>query len=67
MFKRLVTSTLLVGAVMSLVPAMASAEEFRRDRDRDWDRDRARIEYRERIRHERIRGYYDRFGCWHRY
>jgi hypothetical protein len=52
---------------MSLVPAMASAEEFRRDRDRDWDRDRARIEYRERIRHERIRGYYDRFGCWHRY
>ncbi len=61
MFKRIVTSTLLVGAVMSIIPAMASAKDFHRERARE------RFEYRERIRHERLRGWYDRFGCWHRY
>ena len=56
MFKRFAVSTLILGAVMSVVPAMASAQEFYR----------GRREYREH-RYERVRGYYDRFGCWHRY
>jgi hypothetical protein len=59
MFKRIATSTLIVGALMSIVPSLASAQDFYRGRDRE------RYEY--RIRHERVRGYYDRFGCWHRY
>jgi hypothetical protein len=64
MFKRIAVSTLIMGAVMAIIPAMASAEEFH-DRYR-------RPEYRERRyeryeRYERVRGYYDRFGCWHRY
>lgn len=62
MFKRIAVSTLILGAVMSVLPAMASAEEFYRGRP-DY---RERREYRER-RYERVRGYYDRFGCWHRY
>jgi hypothetical protein len=59
MFKRIATSTLIIGAVMSVIPAMASAQDFYRERARD------RYEY--RVRHERVHGYYDRFGCWHRY
>ncbi len=65
MFKRIAVSTLVVGAVMSIMPVMASAEEFHGGRDRD------RREFRERERDRdfrfRVRGYYDRFGCWHRY
>jgi Ni/Co efflux regulator RcnB len=92
MFKRIVTSTLMIGAAMSIIPAMASAQEFRGDRDhvryedqyrdrrelRDHDRDerfraeRFREERAERFRDARYpgyegRGFYDRFGCWHRY
>jgi hypothetical protein len=59
MFKRIATSTLIVGALMSIVPSLASAQDFYRGRERE--------RYERRVRHERFRGYYDRFGCWHRY
>jgi len=61
MFKRIATSTLIVGALMSIVPSLASALDFRRERG--FVRDR----YEYRIRHERVRGYWDSFGCWRRY
>jgi Ni/Co efflux regulator RcnB len=76
MFKRIVTSTLMIGAAMSIIPAMASAQEFRGDRDRvrsedrrefrDQGRDerfraeRFREERAERFRDARYRGYEDR-------
>lgn len=71
MFKRIATSTLIVGAVMSIMPALASAEDFHRDRDRGRERYgvRERRDFRDRdyrVRDYR-RGFYDRFGYWHWY
>ena len=77
MFKQIATSTLIVGAVMSVMPALASAEEYHGDRDRDRYEVRERRRREDRYRDDRYRdiryrngyarGYYDRAGCWHWY
>ncbi len=77
MFKRIAAVTLMFGAAVVATPAIGSAQEFRGgfhsgyNRDREFrERERAR-EIRERVERDRFRearrGYYDRFGCWHRY
>jgi hypothetical protein len=69
----------MLGAALAL-PAIGSAQEYRyaprydrdayHDRDGYRDREYREREYRERLRHERWerahRGFYDRYGYWHR-
>ena len=80
MFGKAVLATTILGGALCFAGA-SSAQADERDRDRDRDRDRIvryddHRDYRvhedvRRWRHERreafVRGYYDRFGCWHRY
>ena len=80
MFKRIATAALL-GTFMTMVPAGAFAQEWRdyrapvahreyrervrESRAREW-RDRERFEHRRWEREHLRRGYYDRYGYWHR-
>lgn len=79
MFSKAILATAVLGGALAFAGAPnAKADEHGRDRDRDRivrrDNDyrfRGDFDRRESWRAERreafARGYYDRFGCWHRY
>lgn len=81
--KAVLAAVVTGGALLFAGAPKAQADERDRDRDRDrivrYDDYRVREDARrgfyspraDYVRHERreafARGYYDRFGCWHRY